>query len=52
MVTNPDYEDWLAVDQQVFSFILASVTKEILVRIVTTKTDSRRLENIGGAASF
>jgi hypothetical protein len=33
MVPNPAYEDWRTKDQQVFSFILASVTKEILVHI-------------------
>jgi hypothetical protein len=35
---NPEYEDWCAGDQQVLSFILASVSKEILVRIATAKT--------------
>jgi hypothetical protein len=37
-VANSEYEDWLAADQQVLSFILTSVTKEVLVRIATTKT--------------
>jgi hypothetical protein len=36
MIPNPVYEDWCTRDQQVFSFILASVSKEILVRIATT----------------
>jgi hypothetical protein len=36
MIPNPVYEDWCTGDQQVFSFILASVSKEILVRIATT----------------
>jgi hypothetical protein len=36
MVPNPAYEDWRAGDQQVFIFILASMTKEILVCIATT----------------
>jgi hypothetical protein len=31
MVPNSEYEDWLVADQQVFSFLLASVSKEILV---------------------
>jgi hypothetical protein len=38
LVSNLEYEDWLTGDQQVFSFILASVSKEILVRIATAKT--------------
>jgi hypothetical protein len=38
MVANTKYEDWLASDQQVFSFILASVSKEILPRIATATT--------------
>jgi hypothetical protein len=33
-----DYEDWLAADQQVLSFIFASVTKEILVHVAAAKT--------------
>jgi hypothetical protein len=37
-VPNPEYEDWLAGDQQVLSFILASISKEILVRVVTAPT--------------
>jgi hypothetical protein len=38
MVPNSKYEDWLAADQQVFSFLLASVSKEILIRIAMVKT--------------
>jgi hypothetical protein len=38
LVPNPEYEDWLASDQQVLSFIFAYVTKEILVRVAATKT--------------
>jgi hypothetical protein len=37
MVPNSEYEDWLAADQQVFNFLLASVSKEILVRIAMAK---------------
>jgi hypothetical protein len=35
MVTNPVYEDWLAADQQVLSFLLSSVSKEILIQVAT-----------------
>jgi hypothetical protein len=38
MVPNLEYEDGLIRDQQVLSFILASVSKEILVRIAMTAT--------------
>jgi hypothetical protein len=38
LAPNLEYEDWLAGDQQVFSFILASIPKEILIRIATTET--------------
>jgi hypothetical protein len=33
-----NYEDWLAADQQVFSFLLVFVSKEILVRIAMANT--------------
>jgi hypothetical protein len=36
-INNPDCEDWLARDQQVLSYILASISKGILVRIATAK---------------
>jgi hypothetical protein len=35
---NPKYEDWQAADQRALGFLLASVTKEILVRVATAKT--------------
>jgi hypothetical protein len=37
-ITNPDYEDWLAVDQQVLSFLLASASKDVLIQIAVKKT--------------
>jgi hypothetical protein len=37
-ITNPDYEDWLAVDQQVLSFLLASASKDVLIQIAAKKT--------------
>jgi hypothetical protein len=46
MVANPEYEDWLASDQQVFSFILASVSKEILARIATATTAAQAWEKL------
>lgn len=37
-ISNPVYEDWLASDQQVLSFLLSSVSKEILAQIATKKS--------------
>jgi hypothetical protein len=37
-ITNLDYEDWLAADQQVLSFLLASVSKDVLIQIAVKKT--------------
>jgi hypothetical protein len=37
-VTNPDYEDWLAANQQILNLLLASVPKDVLVQIATKKT--------------
>jgi hypothetical protein len=64
LVANLDYEDWLAADQQVLSFIFASVTNEILVRVAAAKMavdlgscssgkdDGQCLEDPGGATCF
>jgi hypothetical protein len=46
MVVNPEYEDWLASDQQVSSFILASVSKEILAQIATATTAAQAWEKL------
>jgi hypothetical protein len=37
-ITNPDYEDWLAADQQVLSFLLTYVSKDVLIQIAAKKT--------------
>jgi hypothetical protein len=37
IVPNSEYEDWLEADQQVFSFLLTSISMEILVRIAMEK---------------
>jgi hypothetical protein len=46
MVANLEYEDWLSSDQQVFSFILASVSKEILARIATVTMAAQAWEKL------
>ena len=37
---NPEYEAWVAKDQQVLSYLLASLSKEILGQISTEVTAS------------
>jgi hypothetical protein len=44
MIANPEYEIWLAADQQVPGFILASVSKEIFVHTPTAKTVAEALK--------
>jgi hypothetical protein len=45
-IANPEYEDWLAGDQHVLSFILASVSKKILVRVAMATTTAEVWENL------
>jgi hypothetical protein len=44
MIANPEYEVWLAADQQVPGFILAFVSKEIFVHTPTTKIVAEALK--------
>lgn len=37
-VTNPLYEDWAAIDQQVLGYLLTNVTKDVLLLISSCKT--------------
>jgi hypothetical protein len=37
---NPAYEDWLAFDNQVLSFLLTSVSKDLLVQVAAKETAS------------
>jgi hypothetical protein len=39
-ILNPEYETWVAKDQQVLSYLLASLSKEILGQISTEVTAS------------
>jgi hypothetical protein len=38
MMLNPDFEDWDAADQQVLSYLLGSLSKEILIHVSTCTT--------------
>ena len=37
---NPDYARWLALDQQVLSYLVSSLSQEVLTQIGTCKTAS------------
>jgi hypothetical protein len=39
-VSNPDYENWVQTDQQVLHYLLASLSKEILVSCIGMRTAS------------
>jgi hypothetical protein len=41
MVLNPKFEDWDAADQQVLSYLLGSLSKDILVHIITCTTSAK-----------
>jgi hypothetical protein len=45
-VMNPTYEDWRVADQQVLSFLLASVSKDVLVQIATKQTTAEAWQAI------
>jgi hypothetical protein len=45
-VPNPGYEDWLVTDQQVLSYILALISKEILTQVATKPTAAESWETI------
>jgi hypothetical protein len=38
MTPNPEFEDWEAMDQQVLSYLLGSLSKEILIHVSTCDT--------------
>lgn len=41
LVPNPDYEAWVAKDQQILNYLLSSISKEILVQVGTCSTTSQ-----------
>jgi hypothetical protein len=43
-VPNPEYEHWDATDQQVLSYLLTSVSKEILSNVASSATAADALE--------
>jgi len=38
--SNPEYESWYAKDQQIFNYLLSSVSKEVMVQISTCITSA------------
>jgi hypothetical protein len=45
-VANPAYEDWWAADQQVLSFLLASISKDVLIQVAVKKTSAEAWQKI------
>ncbi|XP_062179918.1 uncharacterized protein LOC133884494 [Phragmites australis] len=51
-VPNPAFEEWDAVDQQILSFLLSSLSREILIQVSTASTAAqawRSIEDIFGS---
>jgi hypothetical protein len=49
---NPAYMEWLALDQQVFSYVVASLTKDVLKQVATCATAAKlwkTLEEMGAS---
>ena len=38
LISNPDYEAWVAKDQQIFNYLLSSISREIMVHVSTCTT--------------
>jgi hypothetical protein len=41
LIPNPEYQSWYAKDQQVFNYLVSSVSKEILVQLSTCTTSAQ-----------
>jgi hypothetical protein len=37
-ISNPEYEEWFAIDQQVLAFLLLSLSKEIVAQVIVCTT--------------
>jgi hypothetical protein len=47
-ILNPEYEDWEASDQHVLSYLLSSLSKEILIQVSFAKTAAEAWNEIQG----
>jgi hypothetical protein len=47
-VPNPDHDDWEATDQQFLSYLLSSLSKEILIQVSSTMTTAQAWTEIQG----
>ena len=47
-VPNPEYENWVVKDQQVFTFLLSSIRKEIFAQVSTSQTVAKLWAAIEG----
>nr|AAT85031.1 putative polyprotein [Oryza sativa Japonica Group]ABF96679.1 retrotransposon protein, putative, Ty1-copia subclass [Oryza sativa Japonica Group] len=48
VVSNPEYEEWVATDQQVLAYLLSSMTKDLLVQVATCRTAASAWSMIQG----
>jgi hypothetical protein len=48
MIKNPDFEDWDATDQQVLSYLLGSLSNDILVQVSSCNTATEAFAMIQG----
>lgn len=39
-ITNTEYTDWAATDQQILGFQLANMSRDILIQVASCKTDA------------
>lgn len=40
LISNPEYEAWAAKDQQIFNYLLSSISKEVMVQVSTCTTSA------------
>jgi hypothetical protein len=48
MIKNPEFEDWDATDQQVLSYLLGSLSKDVLVQVSSCNTAAEAWAMIQG----
>lgn len=51
IVNNPEYEEWVAVDQQVLSYLLSFMTRDMLIQVAACATAASAWKMIEGMFS-